>query len=321
MSPEGKNSMIKIAFLLPDMRYHDPIVEYYHEYTSNRAPFPVDADDTDYAFAAYVAPDYRSIPRAAIESDVVIARGLVASQLRHYHSKAPLVEVAIGTDLVIAVKQALERHGDQPVALLGSHDMRYAATDLGQIFAADFKFYEQTANDSLSVRHDVRRIVREGRKILVCEPQTLHHVDATAIHRHALPLGRQSVLHTIHLARHAALSRRRDREKAAQFQAALATSREGMIVVDTAGRITALNAVAADMLEVSPARAIGGPVRDIPPFDSLGPAFCGGQRGERLLFGRNGGLSLAGTEVRLGSETCGHVMTVRKVRDGSLAML
>ncbi len=303
--------MIKIAFIVPEEYLIDLVNKTYPEHA--RVYAQNTGDDTEYSFAVYVARNYASIPRKALDSDIVIARGLIASELRRIHPGISLIEVPIGSEMVATVMRAMRDFPGLPIAVIGSHNMAFAAQGIDEVLNIDLKIYYQESNEEQAIKADVDRIMADGRKVLICGPVTYKQSSLLDdCHPYLLGMSRVSIWQALTGAKHGASVRRQERERGVQFQAVLNSAHEGIIATDNGGRVTVINANAAEILQTTPARAIGSQVYDLLPMGKLTEAFRQSDYADRIIPFRGEHMSVNKAGVFLGGDLSGHVITLQK---------
>lgn len=297
--------MRKIAFLLPDDEFVDVVEEAFREHLKKNP------GDQDYAITIYVAQNYRDIPRQVLEADIVISRGLTSEELKRIYPNVPLVEIPIGAEMTATVMKAMEEHGKQPIAVIGSFNMAYSAYGVREIIDVDIKAYEQDSREDFSIRRYLDTAIADGRKIIICGPVTYKAALAKECHPYVLGMSKMSVRDAIARARDEMRVRGKEREKAAQLQSILASAHEGIITTDRSGKVTAFNAVAADILQISPARALDVSIREVLPHSAFTDSFRTSDNSEAVVKGHGGHISLRKSGVVLSGEVLGYVVTMQ----------
>ena len=300
--------MIRIAFIAPLESQVKLIEDVYKEHAL-REPCP---EYIDYDFSVYVAKNYRGIPRQALAADVVVARGLITAELKRIHPSLSVIEVPIGSEMAATTFEAVKDHGKLPIAVIGSFNMVYASQGLGQVLDVDLKQYVQESNEDFVIKRDVDRILAEGRRIIICGPITHIHASCRECHPYLLGMSKLSIYDALTRARREGVVRRLEREKAAQFQAVLNSAHEGIIATDSRNRITVFNAVAAELLGTSPAKALTASIEDILPMDEIAGAFLDSANAHRIVSLNGKYISINKSRVSAGSHQLGHVLTLQK---------
>ncbi|MCC8189654.1 MAG: PrpR N-terminal domain-containing protein [Planctomycetes bacterium] len=298
--------MLQIAFMVPVESLTDRVAAV----SAEHARRDNGNDSDEFVVTINVAKNYRSIPRVALNADVLVARGLLAAQLKQIHPNLPLVEVAIGSDMAATIFTAVKERGPLPIAVIGSANMAYAVHGMGTILGVDIKEYIQDNNEDFSIKRDIDRILAEGRKILICGPVTYAYAVTRDCYPYLLELHKHSIWDALTRAKQEARARRKEREKAVQFQAVLNAAHEGIIVTDTSGRVTIINAVAAEILAISSAKAIGGRVYDILPMAGLPASVLSADHIDACVVLKGARLYVRKSPVMLGDQSQGHVFAL-----------
>ncbi len=302
--------MIKISFIVPAENLVDMVYATYPEHA--RVYAQSNGDDTEYSFAVYVARNYRSIPRKALDSDIIIARGLITAELKRIHPNLALVEVPIGSEMVATTLRAVHDHPGSPIAVIGSRNMNFAAQGIGEALNIDIKIYPQESNEDFVIKRDIDAILADGRKVIICGPVTYNFAKGRDCHPYLLGMSTESIWQALTGAKHGAVPRRQEREKAVQFQAVLNSAHEGIIATDTSGNITVFNANAAEILQINATKAIGANVYDILPMGKLTDNFRTVDYADRIIPYRGEHLSVNKTGVILAGELSGHVIALQR---------
>ena len=299
--------MHTIAFIVPIESFVDVVKDVQKKHEEQMRLSTGDS----FSFSVYVAKNYRSIPRQALEADVVVARGLITAELKRIHPNLTLVEVPIGAEMAAAVISAVNDHGKLPVGVIGSFNMVYASQGLDRAFQLDIKQYIQESNEDSAIKRDVERMLADGRRILICGPVTYEYASkGKECYPYVLGMSENSIWDALTRARREAVIRRREREKAAQLQTLLNCAHEGIIVTDSGGRVTIFNAAAVEALQLSPTQVIGTIVYDILPMDKLSDAFREADNAERTVSLPDGRLSIHKCRVVLSGRPLGHIITL-----------
>lgn len=298
--------MINIVFLVPLESLVDLVKSVLAEHNRHTQTTP----EYGFDFSVFVAKNYRSIPREALDADVFIARGLITEELKRLHPWTTVVEVPIGYEMVATIMEAVKRHGNLPVAVIGSFNMVYASHGIGDVLEIDLKQYIQESNEDYMIKRDLDRIEADGKRIIITGPVTYEWAVKRDCYPFVLGMSKNSIWDALTRAKRLGMVRRREREKAAQFQSLLNSAHEGIIITDLDGRVTTVNTAAASILGVSPLAAIGSAISALLPVEKETEMFCdldySGRmidlNGERLLVNK-------GT-VALGGRRLGNVFTL-----------
>ena len=301
--------MVKIAFITPDRSLVDLIYQTYREHSEHYGGS--EADGHEYEFTVFYAANFAGVQAEALEADIIISRGLIAAQLKKSCTETSIVEVPIGSEMIAGVYQAIEKHGRQPIAVMGAFNFVYSTHGLNDIMGVDVKAYLQTGNDPEHIGEVLRRILADGRKIVLCGantyPEALKHPCLPVL----VGMSRESIWQAISEAKHGAVMRRREAERAEQFRTVLNHTGEGVIATDEKGRITVFNAAASEILRLSD--AVGKRLDQLVPAGHLGELLASrADHTDAVVPYQGEMLSVNKVGVFLHGDFSGHVVTLQK---------
>ena len=303
--------MISIAFITPDASMVDLIRDTYDEHCREYEKNTGDRDEYD--FSVHVAATYQDVPDSAFRADVMIARGLMAVQLKKAHPRAALVEVPVGSEIPSTVHHMISRHGRLPIGVVGSFNMVYNARGVETFLDVDIRTYSQHSTAPEVIDAILERMLADGRRIIICGVNFYEMARRRDCHPVILGMSRESIWQALSEAKHGAVIKRRERERSEQFQTVLNYAYEGVIATDASGTITVFNACAADILQIPAAKALGRELREIAPQGHLSAVFRAGEDfTDRILPHHGELLSVNKVAVRLGNDFAGHVITMKK---------
>ena len=303
--------MIKISFIVPIPSQVDLV---YRTYREHSAEYAKTSEDThSYAFSAYSASQFHEVPAEALNADIIIARGIIASEIKRDLPNIAVVNVPIGGELVTTIYSALKAYGNLPVAVSGSFNVIYSTQGIDSVLDADIGTYLLTSNADEAIKALMDKIIADGRRIVVCGPNTYKEALKRDCFPSILGMSRESIWQAISEAKHGAVIKRRERERAEQFSTVLNYAYEGVLATDTEGRITVFNAAAADILRVSPEKAVGKRIDDLVPRGHLNAIFRGNSDCTDKIIPHEGELlSVNKVSILLGGDFAGHVVTMQK---------
>lgn len=298
--------MITIAVIVPEEEQVEFVSQIFHEHSRCEAT----EDDPAYSVNIHAAKSIRDVPRQALLADAVITCGMVSVDLKRLFPHTPLVELPLGGELAAAVLRAVEAHGRQPMAIIGSCGLISASRAFASTLGVDLREYIPEGSEDFFIRRAVDRALRDGHGVFVCGPDIQEHLTARDCRCHAVRIEKMSIWYALTQARRQALSYRRERERTAQLQAVLDSAQDGIIACDDLGRVTVFNASAAAILDISPALAIGRQINSILPIANDHLA-CRSTRNTSRFTLKNGKLlSVKTTKVRIADNNLGCVFTV-----------
>lgn len=301
--------MVKIAFITPDNSLVDLITRTYREHSEYHGNSGTDSHE--YEFGVFYAANFAGVQAEALAADIIISRGLIASQLKESCPETSIVEVPIGSEMIAGVYQAIQKYGRQPIAVMGAFNFVYSTYGLDEVMGVDVKAYLQTGNDPEHIREVLGRIFADGRKIVLCGantyPEALKHPCVPVL----IGMSRESIWQAISEAKHGAVMRRREAERAEQFRTVLNHTGEGVIATDEKGHVTVFNAAASEILRI-PA-AVGMRLDRIAPSGHLGELIGSNVDCTDAVVPYQGEmLSVNKVSVFLHGDFSGHVVTLQK---------
>ncbi|WP_319001337.1 sigma 54-interacting transcriptional regulator [Clostridium estertheticum] len=86
-------------------------------------------DDISYSLFAFVAASIEDVTAAALDADILIARGLIVKKLKERYPDIAIIEIPIsGVEIVATIQAALLQAGKQPIALITALNILYSVT-------------------------------------------------------------------------------------------------------------------------------------------------------------------------------------------------
>ena len=303
--------MITISFIVPQPSQVELVYNTYREHSAEYAK--TSEDRHEYNFSVHAAATFSDVPRAALDADIIIARGIVASEIKTFYPHIAVVGVPIGGELVSTIYSAIKMYGRLPIGVSGSFNVIYSTQGIDDVLDADVKTYLLESNSDESIARLLDEVLSDGRRILVCGPNTYAQAIKRDCHPVVLGMSRESIWQAIAEAKHGAVIKRQERERAEQFSTVLNYAYEGILATDTNGRITVFNDAARDILHIPPERALGKCIDDIVPRGPLNSIFRGASDSMDKIVPYEGELlSVNKVSILLGGDFAGHVVTMQK---------
>lgn len=271
-----------------------------------------------YSYSVHVAQEVRDLGKDVIDADTVIARGHIFAELRKVYPNLSLVELPIGSEMTATIVSAINARGQIPVAVIGSFNMCYAAQAVKDLFDVDVKAYLLETRDKVEISNYVRQAVEEGRRIIICGSATEEYVDGKKypdVYTYMMGLSRESVLEAITRAKGEMVTRKREKERAAQFQMLINIAHEGIIACEADGQINAINRVATEMLGVLAAKAMGASLWSVLPADLLPESFKTALSSQAVIAYRGRKLSVRLGRMKMAGETAGIIVTLHNLHE------
>lgn len=267
----------------------------------------------DRQYSVHVIGWSDQLPSQLIRSDVVVARGILTEEAHRVVPNTPIVEIPFANEMAATAIRAVREHGHLQIGIIGSYSMCFNGFGLNDVIpGSTIRCYRQEARVPSLTERLVEQAVSEGCKILICGPNTQKVAAARGdCYAYSLPLSVESARFAMTRAKAEAAHRRRDREKAAQLQALLSSTDDGVITIDRRGHITAFNRIAESLLGVPAIQALNASLDTILPeewFDTHSPLHGT----TSAVIDRNGRkIAVKKTGVLMGQQVMGHVVTLR----------
>ena len=299
----------RIVFISPIQEYVDLINKTYQEHSREYAKNS--EDNHHYSFTVMVASRLDELSNARIDADTIIARGVLSSQLKHSNPEAAIIDIPIGSEVVTTTWRAFEKYGRLPTGIIGSFNIVYAAHGLDEVLKADIQCYLQHSNDDDDIDELLDKVVADGRRIVLSGSNTCRQARKRDCLSDIINISRESIWQAISEAKHGALIRRKEREKAEQFRTILNHAHEGIIATDIGGRVSVFNAAAADILQIPV--ATGKLLDEVVPRGRLNAVFRTNEDFKNQMVQYNSELlSVNKASVMLSGDFSGHIITLQK---------
>ncbi|MDF2522467.1 MAG: sigma54 specific transcriptional regulator, Fis family [Clostridiales bacterium] len=304
--------MKKISFIVPKKSMVDLVFKTYQEHSEQ---YKETADDkTEYSLSVYVAGTTKEVSPNALEADILIARGLIVKELKVKYPNAAIVEVPIsGSEMVSAIHKGLGKDEKQPIAVIGSFNMVYSAHGMDEILGVDIKSYLQESHDTLEIKKIVDAAIADNRRIIISGSKVYNYAITCGCRCVFLGMSKESIWQAISEAKHGAVIRRKEREKAVQFKTILDYAYVGIIATDRENRISVFNTVAENILGIPAKLAIGSRADEVLPRSKFSSLLQSSKyyNNEIIPFG-NYHLSVNKVAMNLGKDSIGNIITFQE---------
>lgn len=221
---------------------------------------------------------------ATLGAGAIISRGSTAAAIRESGLAIPTVEVQVtGYDAARALHEA-QRFGGT-VGVVGHPQMIRWVDGMASLLGV--RALKREASSPESNVAAVEELIAFGVDAVVGGNLAVRHAREKGLPTVVLRSGREAVTEAIHGARLAIEARRLERVRAEMLHAILATVRNGVVAVDSAGRVTLFNPVAQRMTGLRAEDVIGRPVSVAIHDQRLHPIIQGdeAERGELQKIG------------------------------------
>lgn len=304
--------MYRIAFIVPNQEMTavvESVIKQDAAITMNIHNAP------PYSYSVHIAQTVRELSKDVINADIVIARGHIYEDLRRGYPNMSLVELPIGSEMTAAVVSAINKYGQVPVAVIGSFSMCYAAQAVKDLFDVDVKAYLLENRETSDIRAFAAKALCDDRKVFICGygmEEFINIKKAPDIHVHTMGLSRESVLEAITWAKGEMVTRKREKERAGQFQLLLNIAHEGIIATDSDGRINAINQNATELLGVSAPTAMGANLWSVLPKNSFSESALRSFSAQVSVEYNGEPLSIRVGRLIMAGETAGMIVTLQR---------
>ncbi|MBW9171554.1 sigma 54-interacting transcriptional regulator [Clostridium estertheticum] len=254
--------MIKISFIIPEQSLVDLVFKSYHEH--NELYIKNVQDDISYSLFVFVAATIEDVTPAALDADILIARGLIVKKLKERYPDTAIIEIPIsGVEIVATIQAAVLQAGKQPIALIAALNVLYSANGIDTNLGIDIKSYLLEDNDDIKIMVD--KAVKDNRKVIICGPNTKTYATFCGCQCIVFGMTKESICKAISEAKYSSVIRRREKEKSMQLDTILTHAYEGIVVIDASGKISILNTVAQNILGISSSEVIGKSAHSVLP--------------------------------------------------------
>jgi PAS domain S-box-containing protein len=269
-------------------------------------------DDKEWEYEILVNIGVRFIVSQNINSDVVIARGVTASALKRSLPNTPVVELLFnGYDILRSVSQCLAQFGDRRIGIVGSYDMICGAKSIENILDIELVAVEVNQEDDAEI--NIKKLQAGGIQTVIGGVMSSDIARRMGMNSLFIESGREAVYFALQEAKRVATVRRKEQERTEQFRAILHYSDEGIIAVDTQGKINLINMAAINITNLHD-RVIGSDIGEVLPQLGLGKVLATGESeiGEIQTVG-NQQIAINTVPILVAGERVGVVATFKLI--------
>ncbi len=242
---------------------------------------------------------------------VIISRGGTFRKLQQADLGIPMVGIRFtGYDMIRTLQEA--RSVGSNIALLISNDMVYDISNLGSIFNLVVKEYR--IQSELDNEATILRAKADGAEVVIAGASVLKCAQAYGIPSFLVKSGKEAIWLALAEAREVANIRRKEQERANRLQAILDFAYEGIIVLDSLGKIDIFNSEAEKVLGISGASALERPWQVVIPEFRLSRTIANGQKEiGKLIEKSNKQFVTNKIPIEVNENTVGAVVTFQEV--------
>jgi len=248
-------------------------------------------------------------------AEVFVARGGTAALLREKGIKSPVVEIHVTSeDMVDALAQA--KHGagsDNPhIAVVAFHEMVQDLLDFLPFLNLRITSYTLVSEEDAEPL--VSKALEDGAQVMIGGAIAVRIAQERGLPAVLLKSGESSIRLALEEAQRIVYARRLEAHRSNELKAMLEYAYEGIIAVNSEGRVTVFNPVAESVTGVRQEEALGRTARNVFPSISFEEVLRSGSReiGELLDFGHSK-VMVNRIPIRVGGEIVGAVATFQDI--------
>ncbi|EAX46976.1 sigma54 specific transcriptional regulator, Fis family [Thermosinus carboxydivorans Nor1] len=241
---------------------------------------------------------------------VLISRGVTCGMIAAALPQVPLVEVKFtGFDLLRALLEAQAAGG--PVAIVDRQEVLAGLAAIEEILGVPDKARKIAIDDYRQYRAGVDQAVRAGAACIIGNQAVVDEAEAYGLRGILLRSGPEGIRHALELSRQMLTIQRMEEANARRIETIINSVDYGIIAVDNAGAVTALNREARRLLALAHGAPDNHPLLvKLRRHGQLGERLTGSV--ERLEDGRE--LVINYLPITIGGETAGAVATLQELR-------
>jgi transcriptional regulator, propionate catabolism operon regulatory protein len=185
-----------------------------------------------------------------INTDVCIARGVMAAALKRLTTGVPVVELPVsGYEILRAIWECQKKYSPTKIAIVGSRDMIYGVKKIQDIIGIELIVDE--IHDEDEAESHIQVIKKSGVTVIIGGVMSTSIAQRHGLHAELIQIGQEAIYHALLEAKRVALVRRQEQERGEQFRVILDYSTEGVVTTTADGIINLINTAAAKLTGVS----------------------------------------------------------------------
>jgi PAS domain S-box-containing protein len=207
--------------------------------------------------------------RTAIDlgAKVVISRGGFYETIKAAFD-IPVVEVKVTAFDLIEIFKEVKQSGERgPISVIGHRNVIYGAEIIAEVMGLQAECVQTIDKDGIA--HEVERQIRQGVRTFVGDNNVKAAIDKPNCRVFLVHSGSQAMLTAIQQAEEILLAAREQKEKAQQFATIIDFVHDGIVAIDTQGRITVFNSASEKLTGFSKHDALGKRINEIIPETRL----------------------------------------------------
>lgn len=263
-----------------------------------------------------VVISHEDIPELKIDVDAVVSRGMMAYELRSKFSDIPVVEIPItGNDIIRSIKALMNDDYNSKsieIAAIGSTNMIMGIEEMDALPNITIKAY--LVESYKGIEQAVLKAAEDGFKYLIGGPISCSIANKLGIHSATLNSSKDGVRHAINEVKRSAYINRISKQKAIRYETILQNTSDGIIAIDTEGKITILNPIARKLLGLSEENYTNASVENITSDEYFNKFLCEDTKiTDHIIKYENKYLSCNRIPMFLHNEKTGVVITLQDV--------
>lgn len=248
-------------------------------------------------------------------AEVFVVRGGTAMLLRRAGIRSPIVELHLtSADIVQALNEARSlAHTEQPaIAIVAFPGMIQHLLDFLPLLSLPLRCYTLGSEEEAAGRAE--EALAAGAQVLLGGAITVRIARERGVPGVLLPSGEASVRQALEEARRIVYARRLEARRSNELAAMLEYAYEGIVAVNSQGRVTVCNPVAQSLAGVSQRQALGSSADQVLPAIRLRELLQGGREalGEIVDLDRVK-VVVNRVPIRVGGEVVGAVATFQDI--------
>ncbi|MCX5733382.1 MAG: sigma 54-interacting transcriptional regulator [candidate division NC10 bacterium] len=248
-------------------------------------------------------------------AEVFVARGGTAMLLRRAGIKSPIVEIHLtSADIVQALTEAKNKaHSDHPaIAIVAFPGMIQNLLDFLPLLSLPLACHALTSEEDAPRR--VEEAIVAGAQVLLGGAITVKIARDRGVPGVMLQSGEESIRQALEEARRIVYARRIEARRSNELKAMLEYAYEGIIAINSEGRVTVFNPIAQSVTSIRQEKALGGLADEVIPSIRLTDVLRSGTEnlGEIVDFDR-AKVVVNRIPIRVGGEIVGAVATFQDI--------
>lgn len=249
------------------------------------------------------------------DAEVFVARGGTAMVLRQAGIRSPIVELHMtSADVVQALTEAKSKaQSEHPaIAIVAFSGMIQHLLDFLPVLSLPLRCYTMTSEDEAPRR--VEEAIAAGAQVLLGGAITVRIARDRGLPGVLLQSGEESIRLALDEARRIVSARRLEARRSNEFKAILEYAYEGIIAINSEGRVTVFNPVAQSVTSIRQEKALGGLAEEVIPSIRLTDVLRSGSGtlSEIVEFGRTK-VVVNRIPIRVGGKVVGAVATFQEI--------